>query len=181
MTKIEEAFNEAWEEGFIGVGDEGVSRCAFVAGARAFSTMPLCEHGAAIWAGEECGEGCKGTDESFPGYNKPFQADLPEGLTEGHFQDLLAEHEVMRSSLIQVLIKVGVIDKEAVNAPWDAVRLVHFVGLWMSDGMPWVKNGKTHRELAAAVRDLHQRVSKLEEGQSALDRIEKELSDEEAS
>lgn len=76
-----------------------------------------------------------------------------------YVQDLQAEHEALRLSVLQALIKVGVIDRGSMNAPWDAVTLLRFVGLWLADGMPWVKQGKDHRQLAGEIRGLKQHVS----------------------
>jgi hypothetical protein len=196
-TKIEEAFEEAW------LGDdpevcsaEASARKAFAAGARAFSTMPLCEHGVAVW-GIECCEACsQGTEDAvkeleakkeeavvaqdfelvaslrdkieklkangpgeFPGYNRPFEAELPEGMTAGHLQDLQVEHETMRRTLLQLLVKVGALDQDAITAPWDAVNVVHFSGLWLADGLPFAKSKEG---LAQAMHKMLLRVEKLE-------------------
>jgi hypothetical protein len=164
-TKVEEAFGKAWES----VGDEvttgmpliDVCRLAFAAGARAFSTMPLCEHGVAIWGVEFCNPcAAAGPAPAFPGYNRPFEAELPEGMTAGDLEDLKVEHEAMRRSLLQVLVKVGVLDQDGVNAPWDGVNTVHFVGLWLANALPFIR---MPRVLTAAVGDLERRLASVEE------------------
>ena len=176
-TKVQGAFDAAWDGDLQGTvlaklilgHDKGdtlrrdvefkdvireVAKTAFVAGARTFSTMPLCEHGAAFWGVEPC-ELCDVLEKppEFPGYNKPFGADLPEGMTEGDLEDLKVEHEAMRQTLFQILVKVEALDPEAVNAPWDPVKLLHFVGLWLSGSLPFA-NTKMVTVLQRLLRDL---------------------------
>lgn len=163
FTRVDQAFADAWPE----LGDdpeicseEDKARKIFVAGARAFSTMPLCEHGVAVWGVEYCDFCAKsGSPGEFPGYNRPFETDLPEGMTAGDLEDLKAEHEAMRRCLLQAMVKVGALDPDGVNAPWDGVRLIHFVGLWLSNALPFVR---TPRALTVAINELDQRVSTLE-------------------
>jgi hypothetical protein len=79
--------------------------------------------------------------------------------------DLRAEHEALRTTLLNALVKAGVLGKDRAgpnSAPWDAILLIHLAGLWISDAMPWVKQGATHRQLASAVAGLVQRIGRLE-------------------
>ena len=173
VNKIDSAFEKAWEK----LGDstetdeKKFSRIAFAAGARAFSTMPLCKHGSAIWGIEHCPL-CLEEPGAFPGYNRPFETELPEGMTAAHLEDLRVEHEALRRTLLQALVKVGVLSEGRLNArsaPWDSIILLQFAGLWLSDAMPWVEQGETHQELALLVKRLEshaawtdQRIKKLE-------------------
>ena len=80
------------------------------------------------------------------------------GSIPAYVQDLQAEHEALRLSVLQALIKVGVIDQGSMGAPWDVATLLQFVGLWLADGLPWVKQGRDHRQLAGAIHGLEQKV-----------------------
>jgi hypothetical protein len=196
-SKVDQAFDAAWSElaNPSALDKLALARRFFVAGARAFSTMPLCPHGAAAWAGESCGpcEAAGGSGE-FPGYNRPFglgpagpagptgQVDQPgpQGLLPGELADLRVEHEALRMTLLNALIKVGVLSQERANpkaAPWDVFTLLRFAGLWLSDAMPWVKQGATHRQLASAVAGLVQRLSRLEAKVAGVPELEEVVED----
>jgi hypothetical protein len=212
MNKVDQGFDDAWQELPVpqALGKLEIAKRFFVAGARAFSTMPLCEHGGAVWGIESCAA-CESArqDEvsklqrekeealavqdfdvaatlrdridrikdvgagAFPGYNRPFDLgpvgpEGPEGLSDppgpqGLVEDLEAEHTALLSTLLNVLVKLGVLtDRGPAAAPWDAFTVLRFAGLWLTDAMPWVKQGQTHRQLSAGIGHLSQRLKQLE-------------------
>jgi hypothetical protein len=87
--------------------------------------------------------------------------------TEAVVQDLQAENEAMRRVLLQSLMKVGALDQESMNAPWDAPTVLHFASLWLTDALPWARNRGTVRALHVAVdrlsRDLAEKLKLFED------------------
>jgi hypothetical protein len=72
------------------------------------------------------------------------------------------EAEALRKTLLGAMVKVGVLDQSALVVPWGAPALLRLAGLWLSDGLPWVREGPRHEALMNALGRLEQRTGTLE-------------------